>query len=382
MRRNGLRVLGGSACVGVVLTLSACGAPAALSELKQLSQFPSVATYQEQSLRSLKAQVSNDALVKAGTLTIGLPSSSQRAPMSFKNQDGELAGLDYDVAAALGEQLGLPVAFVTVSGPKDLGVTCDVLMDQRTGDDSQTLGAAANVSFHDGYAADALCVFARKETQLTSATDLVGAVVGVQSGSASQETLQDLELGVSERGYANLEDAFYALEAGDVSYVVCDALCGAYTASNLHDIAFVGVLSEPVPVGVATLSKNTELSQAVDTALTKMKTSNRMQLLRSFWLGAAAEMENQLVVSGIEEAQAKAKAQNASQATTENDTEGTDSNGGSDGDSDTEGSDNAGEKNSGSSSSSSRQQGSKANGSDKQDGSNAGANAVVISEDN
>lgn len=382
MRRNGLRVLGGSACVGVVLTLSACGAPAALSELKQLSQLPSVATYQEQSLRSLKPQVSNDALVKAGTLTIGLPSSSQRAPMSFKNQDGELAGLDYDVAAALGEQLGLPVAFVAVSGPKDLGVTCDVLMDQSAGDDSQTRGAAANVSFHDGYAADALCVFARKETQLTSATDLVGAVVGVQAGSASQESLQELELGVSERGYANLEDAFYALEAGDVSYVVGDALCGAYTASNLHDIAFVGVLSEPAAVGVATLSTNTELSQAVDTALTKMKTSNRMQLLRSFWLGAAADMENQLVVSGIEEAQAKAEAQNASQATTENDAEGTDSNGGSDGDSDTEGSDNAGEKNSGSSSSSSRQQEGKANGSDKQDGSNAGANAVVISEDN
>lgn len=366
MLRNCWRVFGAGASVVALLSLSACSTPTEFSGLWQLSKLSSVEAAKTQATQALTPKVSNGALVESGVLTVGLP--VQYAPMAFKSDGGELSGFDLDVAYLLGDALGLPVKFVPGAQTKDLGNTCDVLMDQHKSNNAQ-------LSFHDGYATDALSVFARSDTKLTQATDLVDAVVGVQAGSESQERLKELNLGTADRTYANLEDAFYALEAGEVSYVVSDALCGAYTASNLDNITLVGVLSESEPLGIANLASNTELDQALAQAMDSLKSGSRLGLLKSFWLGSSSDASSQLMVSGIQDAQAKVRQRQEAQSTSSADDKNTD------GENSSTSSTNSSSNEGGSTSSSTSRQGSTTgSASDKKDGSNAGANAVVITE--
>ena len=255
---------------------------------------PSVEEALAERRSTLAPVVTNDALVKDDTLTVGLL-ASQTAPLVITAEDGTPSGIDVDVAHALADALGLShVSFVSVPVASDaLGETCDVVM----GVDADDAGDATVVG---GYVQSATGLFAAGDaTAPIDAADLDGATVGVQAGSVSAAELDGYDVNVTQSPYTNLNEAFDALEAGEVDYVACDAYAGAYLAAALSNVSFAGTLDEPVTVGVAVSSG--ELQAALTSALQQIQTNGVCDVARAHWVGALPTLSGETRVTGLTE---------------------------------------------------------------------------------
>lgn len=237
--------------------------------------------------------VSDAALVQAGTLTVGVPDESANAPYYIVGDDGGVSGMDVDLASALAERLGLEVRFVSVDDAGDaLGTSCDVVLGAEEGD---VAGAVVEGSTSQA----AVALFRRGEAGVATLDEVSGATVGVQEGSVSQGVLEGSNLEVTARTYSNLNEAFNALEAGTIDYVLCDAYSGAYLAVAYGDLAFAGTLDEPVSRGVAMAEGNDELVSAVSGALGELSGNGVVGLVRARWVGTLPDLTSETVVPGV-----------------------------------------------------------------------------------
>lgn len=256
----------------------------------------SVQDAKEQRRSEMTPVVGSSDLHKEGTLTVGIK-TTESAPLAILSSDGSYVGIDIDTAYALADQLGLSsVEFVTVSGiTAGLEGGCDVVMGAKSSDEG-------GLTVVESYVQSALGVFARGDAAAPiDASELSGKTIGVQSGSISQSTLATFDLAYTEQTFANLNDAFEALGKGEVDFVVCDALSGAYLACTLGDISFVGTIDDPVPVGIAVSTSSTNLQSAVQTALDALQTNGVGDIARSRWVGALPTLTEATKVTGLVE---------------------------------------------------------------------------------
>lgn len=287
------RILALAAALLVATGLSGCSiGPINLDEL--LSGFPSVEEARAARRDELAPVVADTALKQAGTLTVGLP-AAHGAPLAIFTEDGEATGISADIAHAVADELGISaVRFVSVSDVDSaLAEQCDVVMgvEPDEGGSAQVLGS---------YAQSASAVFGRGDvTAPLDASSLAGASVGLQEGSVSAVLLDDYAVEVSRVHFPNLNEAFEALEAGEVSYVVCDAYAGAYLAGAYADIEFAGTLDDPVAVGVAVSSP--ELASAVGGALETIQSNGVGDIARAIWVGDLPSLSTESRMTGLVE---------------------------------------------------------------------------------
>lgn len=265
---------------------------------------PSVEDALAERRSALAPVVTNDALVEPDTLTVGLL-ATQTAPRVITSDDGTPSGIDADTARALADALGLSrVSFVSVPNVAGgLDGTCDVVMGVEAGD-------AGDATVAGGYVQSATGLFTTGDvTAPIDAADLDGATVGVQAGSVSATLLDDFDLSVTQSPYTNLNEAFDALEAGEVDYVACDAYAGAYLAAALPNVSFAGTLDDPVTVGVAVSSG--ELQAALTSALQEIQTNGVGDVARARWVGALPTLTTETRVTGLTERSDDAPADDA-----------------------------------------------------------------------
>lgn len=255
---------------------------------------PSVEEARSARRETLAPVVADSTLKQSGTLTVGIL-ASQSAPLAITATDGTQSGVDFDMARALADELGLAsVAFVSVSDvDAALADECDIVMGVDAGDS----GSATVVG---GYAQSAVGVFTRGDvTAPIDAADLDGASVGVQEGSVSAVTMDSYDLSVVHTPCANLNEAFESLEQGTVDYVVCDAYAGAYLATAYTDVSFAGTLDDPVMVGVAV--SDPELQGAVQSALETVQSNGVGGIALAGWVGDLPTLTVDLKVTGLVE---------------------------------------------------------------------------------
>ncbi|WP_082629883.1 substrate-binding periplasmic protein [Olsenella massiliensis] len=228
--------------------------------------------------------VPDSALVTPGTLTVGVNLHGTMVPLCYQ-ADGAVAGLDVDLASALADQMGLKVKFVDVSDPaSSLGTVCDVVMGQQASDQGvYTLVGA--------YAETASAFFHKGSMGVARVEDLSSKKIGMQAGSVSSSALAATGLNVTVKdGYANLNDAFAALDRGEVDYVLCEAYSGAYLARGYGDVSFAGTLAAPVAEGMACASSNAELQTALGAAFDTIQGNGIYDLTRTRWMGDFAKL--------------------------------------------------------------------------------------------
>ena len=223
--------------------------------------------------------VTTPTVVQDGYLTVGVKTLDVIAPSYIENADGTISGIDVDLASAMAQEMGLKVRFVPVYNiGQSLGVTCDIVMDVSAGED-------AYATVIGNYEEQATAFFHRGEPVTSAAADIYGKKVALQQGSVSQALLETTGLSMIESPYTNLNDAFKALDAGNVDYVLCDAYSGAYLATTFDGITFAGTLDVPTSVGIGVSVYNTDLQSAVQTAFDKVSTNGYMDLIRRDWVG-------------------------------------------------------------------------------------------------
>lgn len=269
-------------------SLSGCANP--VETVMAAVQAPSVDEALGQGAATAQARVSS--LVEDGTLTVGIDAGAS-IPMCITSQSGAFQGYDVDFASALADQLGLKVKFVSVSNvDQSLGTTCDVVMGAESlGSNSATVVGS--------YAEGATAFFRKGGATTVSKPDIDGAAVGLQDGSISRQLLKRSNLQVTQKTFSNLNDAFGALEAGEVDYVLCDANSGAYLKAGYTDISLAGTIDVPTPLGIAVSASNTELQDVVKQTSDRLASNGVVDVIRSKWLGGMETLTDSSQVSGV-----------------------------------------------------------------------------------
>ncbi len=288
MRRSVVsRALAGVAVVMVSGSLVACDVPGFSS--------PSVAEGYKNIASRNTSNLSTMALLKEDTLTVGLRKTSM-PPLIITGDDGNVSGMDVDIAAACAQQMGLKVAYVSVDDvATSLGSTCDVVMGVNANE-------AHNFTVMGDYAETATAFFHKGAAGVCQSQDLMSKKVGYQARSVSQTALEATGLSMQGTGYTNLNEVFDALEAGQIDFAVCSAYSGSFIARNYDDINLVGTLDAPVATGVAVSSQNVQLGNAVKQALDTVQTNGVGDIVHTHWVGNTAQLTTADQVQAIPQA--------------------------------------------------------------------------------
>ncbi|MBF6046007.1 transporter substrate-binding domain-containing protein [Streptomyces sp. NRRL B-1677] len=224
----------------------------------------------------------------AGVIKVG--SDIAYPPVEFK-KDGKVVGIDPDIAAALGKELGVKVEFNNGifdnlliglrSKRYDMAMSAMTdTKDRQNGIDAKTGKKVTDgVDFVDYFNAG-VSIYTKKGDTKGIATweDLCGKKIAVQRGTVSD----DLAKSQSEKCEKNDKDkisieafdtdleAQTRLKAGGVDAVSSDFPVAAYavkTADGGNAFEAVGEQVEAAPYGIAVAKDNTQLRDALQAAL-------------------------------------------------------------------------------------------------------------------
>ncbi|GAA2998070.1 ABC transporter substrate-binding protein [Streptomyces fulvorobeus] len=230
----------------------------------------------------LPKDIKDKGVVKVGS-DIAYP------PVEFKDKSGKIVGIDPDLGAALGKQLG--VTFQFENGTFDTLITglrskrYDLAMsamtdtkDRQTGVDSETgKKVGEGVDFVDYFTAGVSIYTKKGDTQSISTwADLCGKKIAVQRGTVSHD-LAKTETKKCEGGKKIAIEAFDTdleaqtrLRGGGADAGSSDFPVAAYavkTSGGGKDFEIVGDQVEAAPYGIAVAKGNDKLTKAVQAAL-------------------------------------------------------------------------------------------------------------------
>ena len=254
---------------------------------------PTSVSRAEQEMASSKAaQITTPVIHTKGYLTVGVNVSDATVPMLIRTDKGKIQGLDVDLASAIADHLGLKVKFIPVTSDEDAAAEADIVMDVKSGDEG-------DLTVVGHYAESAIALFHKGKPGVATLDQLEGKSVGVQMDSVSQSMLSQSNLVMNEKGFKNLNEAFEALNAGSVDYVLCDAYSGAYLAAGFNNLSMFGTINVPQALGIGVASSNTALQQAVQKAMDELGNNGVLALIKARWLGSAKELSADSQIQGI-----------------------------------------------------------------------------------
>jgi len=163
-------------------------------------------------------------------IVIGLDDSFP--PMGFKDDKGEIVGLDIDLAKEAAKRAGMDVEFKAIDwSSKEAELKSkkiDVLWNGLTVSPERE----KNILFSDTYMKDKQYIVVRNDDNaIKGKSDLAGKVVGVQQASTGESALQNDPSGktVKEiKSYADFVSAFMDLGIGRVDAVIADGVIARY----------------------------------------------------------------------------------------------------------------------------------------------------------
>ena len=270
--------------------------------------------------------LSKNATLNEGVLTVGI--NGKNSPYGGTNPNGDMVGMDVDIAAALADEMGLTLQIVDVeaSGKADLA---EKHVDIALG--VTKAGSGGTISYSKPYIDDGSALYrktgAGDVSNITSEVNAGGKIL-VQSNTASGYEVQEA-LGVDVvRSFNTVQEAFDALEAGEGIALATDAVIGDYLARNYDDIERAGYLSSEsvTPIYAVALTENGELTHAMKNAVKEISKNGVLRVIVDKWLGDSGEslMPKNVKLKKIpdmflpeEDVQATGETAQAEQATTE-----------------------------------------------------------------
>ena len=224
-------------------------------------------------------------LVKDGTLTVGI--SPDYPP--FENiENGEIVGFEPDLAAALGEKLGLKVEFASLNFDSILtAVDADTQIDCGISGFSIDSERAKLVDFSTSYFVDDLAIATMKDGGYADAESLkaAGVKIAVQSGTTGESYVQENFSDAEAVAFTNSNDCFAAMAAGKVDAVCTNAAVVSSMVNNSYtDAAVIANYATGEEYGVAVAKSNPELLAAINKALAELSADGTLDKISSKWL--------------------------------------------------------------------------------------------------
>ncbi|WP_051966676.1 ABC transporter substrate-binding protein [Kitasatospora mediocidica] len=250
----------------------------------------------------LRAQLPK-AVKSTGVLRIG--SNLNYAPVDFEDQNAAAVGLDPDLAAALGNYLGLKVQFDNMpfdqlipavqSGRIDLAMSAVIDTQQRqTGADDNGKQVNPGVDFVDYFeTGSTLLVKAGNPQNISTLDNLCGRTIALQRGTVQAEIAarQQTACGRSNRPLkVDLFDtdvqALAEVDAGTAVADLNDYPVAAYTTDPSRQgtkFQVTGSLLQPSPYGITVAKTDPALRDVLSGALNQLIRNGTYDKLLTTW---------------------------------------------------------------------------------------------------
>ena len=262
----------------MMLSLAACGGSASTETVSSEAASSEAASSEAVSTEeAASADAAAVTTVNAGKLTMS--TNAAFPPYEMTTDTGDFEGIDIEVAGAIAKKLGLELQvddmdfdaalLATQSGKSDMVMAGVTVTDERQ-----------NVmDFTDSYATGIQSIIVKEDSDIASVDDLAGKKIGTQRGTTGYLYCSDDFGDENVVAYDNGLTAVQMLNNGQVDCVVIDnAPAKEFIAANpglkLLDTAYV---EESYAIGVG--KGNTELKDAINTALEELKADGTLQAI-------------------------------------------------------------------------------------------------------
>lgn len=128
-----------------------------------------------------------DEIIARGKLIVAVDTTTP--PYGFLDAELKPTGFDIEVATKMGEALGVPVEFVTVTSPGRIPSLLTKQVDVVISIFSITPARAIQIDYSIPYAGQSAVVIAPKSTAISGHADLVGKKVGLTRGTGEDGLL-------------------------------------------------------------------------------------------------------------------------------------------------------------------------------------------------
>lgn len=257
----------------LVLSLAACGSTASSAASSEAAS-PEAASSDAASSEAETAELST---VEPGKLIMS--TNAAFPPYEMTTDSGEFEGIDIETAQAIADKLGLELQI------DDMDFDAALLAVQQGKSDMVMAGVTVTderqnvMDFTDSYATGIQSIIVKEDSDIASVDDLAGKKIGTQRGTTGYLYCSDDFGDENIVAYDDGLTAVQMLNNGQVDCVVIDnAPAKEFVAANpglkLLDTAYV---EESYAIGVG--KGNTELKDAINTALEELKADGTLQAI-------------------------------------------------------------------------------------------------------
>ena len=257
----------------LVLSLAACGSTASSAASSEAAS-SDAASSSEAASETETAELST---VEPGKLIMS--TNAAFPPYEMTTDSGEFEGIDIETAQAIADKLGLELQI------DDMDFDAALLAVQQGKSDMVMAGVTVTderqnvMDFTDSYATGIQSIIVKEDSDIASVDDLAGKKIGTQRGTTGYLYCSDDFGDENIVAYDDGLTAVQMLNNGQVDCVVIDnAPAKEFVAANpglkLLDTAYV---EESYAIGVG--KGNTELKDAINTALEELKADGTLQAI-------------------------------------------------------------------------------------------------------
>ena len=266
----------------LVLSLAACGSTASSAASSEAAS-PEAASSDAASSEAASSEAASEtetaelSTVEPGKLIMS--TNAAFPPYEMTTDSGEFEGIDIETAQAIADKLGLELQI------DDMDFDAALLAVQQGKADMVMAGVTVTderqnvMDFTDSYATGIQSIIVKEDSDIASVDDLAGKKIGTQRGTTGYLYCSDDFGDENVVAYDNGLTAVQMLNNGQVDCVVIDnAPAKEFIAANpglkLLDTAYV---EESYAIGVG--KGNTELKDAINTALEELKADGTLQAI-------------------------------------------------------------------------------------------------------
>ena len=192
-------------------------------------------------------------------------------PYEFVDDDGNIVGIDAEIAAALAEKLGMDLEIKDMEFDSLItacaGGSVDVVLAGMTVNDERK----ESVNFSDSYATGVQVIIVKEGSDIATVDDLEGKTIGVQAGTTGDIYCTDDYGQDYVKQYNNGALAVAALNNGQVDCVIIDnEPAKNFVAANEGlKILETEYVTEDYAIAIA--KENTDLLAKINTAMAELK---------------------------------------------------------------------------------------------------------------
>lgn len=261
----------------LVLSLAACGSTASSAASSEAVSSDAASSETASSEAASETETAELSTVEPGKLIMS--TNAAFPPYEMTTDSGEFEGIDIETAQAIADKLGLELQI------DDMDFDAALLAVQQGKSDMVMAGVTVTderqnvMDFTDSYATGIQSIIVKEDSDIASVDDLAGKKIGTQRGTTGYLYCSDDFGDENVVAYDDGLTAVQMLNNGQVDCVVIDnAPAKEFIAANpglkLLDTAYV---EEDYAIGVG--KGNTELKDAINTALEELKADGTLQAI-------------------------------------------------------------------------------------------------------